>query len=97
MGAFLLAGGAPGKRYVLPNSRVMIHQPLGGFQGQASDIQIHAQEILTIKQRLNNLLAEHTGQPLEIIEQDTDRDNFMSAEQAVEYGLVDAVMSKRND
>ncbi|MEJ2763297.1 ATP-dependent Clp endopeptidase proteolytic subunit ClpP [Photobacterium sp. MCCC 1A19761] len=96
MGAFLLAGGAPGKRFCLPNSRVMIHQPLGGFQGQASDIQIHAQEILTIKQKLNNLLAEHTGQPLEIIERDTDRDNFMSAEQAVEYGLVDAVLSKRD-
>ena len=95
MGAFLLAGGAPGKRYVLPNSRVMIHQPLGGFQGQASDIQIHAQEILTIKQKLNNLLAEHTGQPLEVIERDTDRDNFMSAEQAVEYGIVDAVLSHR--
>ena len=96
MGAFLLAGGAQGKRYCLPNSRVMIHQPLGGFQGQASDIQIHAQEILTIKQRLNGLLAEHTGQPLEIIERDTDRDNFMSADQAVEYGLVDSVLSKRD-
>ncbi len=96
MGAFLLAGGAQGKRYCLPNSRVMIHQPLGGFQGQASDIQIHAQEILTIKKRLNTLLAEHTGQPMEIIERDTDRDNFMSAEQAVEYGLVDAVLSKRD-
>ena len=96
MGAFLLAGGAQGKRYCLPNSRVMIHQPLGGFQGQASDIQIHAQEILTIKQRLNGLLAEHTGQPLEIIESDTDRDNFMSADQAVEYGLVDSVLSKRD-
>ncbi|HCG7040218.1 TPA: ATP-dependent Clp endopeptidase proteolytic subunit ClpP [Vibrio parahaemolyticus] len=95
MGAFLLAGGAAGKRYALPNSRVMIHQPLGGFQGQASDIQIHAQEILTIKQKLNNLLAEHTGQPLEVIERDTDRDNFMSAEQAVEYGIVDAVLSHR--
>ncbi|EIK4810187.1 ATP-dependent Clp endopeptidase proteolytic subunit ClpP [Vibrio parahaemolyticus] len=95
MGAFLLAGGAAGKRYVLPNSRVMIHQPLGGFQGQASDIQIHAQEILTIKQKLNNLLAEHTGQPIEVIERDTDRDNFMSAEQAVEYGIVDAVLSHR--
>ncbi|KOO08569.1 ATP-dependent Clp endopeptidase proteolytic subunit ClpP [Vibrio hepatarius] len=95
MGAFLLAGGAPGKRYVLPNSRVMIHQPLGGFQGQASDIQIHAQEILTIKQKLNKLLAEHTGQPLEVIERDTDRDNFMAAEQAVEYGLVDAVLTHR--
>ncbi|MGF1689453.1 ATP-dependent Clp endopeptidase proteolytic subunit ClpP [Photobacterium japonica] len=96
MGAFLLAGGAKGKRYCLPNSRVMIHQPLGGFQGQASDIQIHAQEILTIKQRLNGLLAEHTGQPLEVVERDTDRDNFMSADQAVEYGLVDAVLSQRN-
>ncbi|BBM65258.1 MULTISPECIES: ATP-dependent Clp endopeptidase proteolytic subunit ClpP [Vibrio] len=97
MGAFLLAGGAPGKRYVLPNSRVMIHQPLGGFQGQASDIQIHAQEILTIKQKLNKLLAEHTGQPLEVIERDTDRDNFMSADQAVEYGIVDAVLSRRGE
>ncbi|EGA69713.1 ATP-dependent Clp protease proteolytic subunit [Vibrio sinaloensis DSM 21326] len=97
MGAFLLAGGAPGKRYVLPNSRVMIHQPLGGFQGQASDIQIHAQEILTIKQKLNKLLAEHTGQPLEVIERDTDRDNFMAADQAVEYGLVDAVLSHRGE
>ncbi len=97
MGAFLLAGGAPGKRYALPNSRVMIHQPLGGFQGQASDIQIHAQEILTIKQKLNKLLAEHTGQPLEVIERDTDRDNFMSGEQAVEYGIVDAVLSRRGE
>lgn len=97
MGAFLLAGGAPGKRYVLPNSRVMIHQPLGGFQGQASDIQIHAQEILTIKQKLNKLLAEHTGQPLEVIERDTDRDNFMSSDQAVEYGIVDAVLSHRGE
>lgn len=97
MGAFLLAGGAPGKRYVLPNSRVMIHQPLGGFQGQASDIQIHAQEILTIKNKLNRLLAEHTGQPIEVIERDTDRDNFMSAAQAVEYGLVDAVLKHRGE
>ncbi|GLT19761.1 ATP-dependent Clp protease proteolytic subunit [Vibrio zhanjiangensis] len=97
MGAFLLAGGAPGKRYVLPNSRVMIHQPLGGFQGQASDIQIHAQEILTIKQKLNKLLAEHTGQPLDIIERDTDRDNFMAAQQAVDYGLVDAVLTHRSE
>ncbi|MDN3614477.1 ATP-dependent Clp endopeptidase proteolytic subunit ClpP [Vibrio gallaecicus] len=95
MGAFLLAGGTPGKRHVLPNSRVMIHQPLGGFQGQASDIQIHAQEILTIKKKLNKLLAEHTGQPLEVVEQDTDRDNFMSADQAVEYGLVDSVLNHR--
>ncbi|MDX1303700.1 ATP-dependent Clp endopeptidase proteolytic subunit ClpP [Photobacterium sp.] len=96
MGAFLLAGGAAGKRYCLPSARVMIHQPLGGFQGQASDIQIHAQEILTIKHKLNTLLANHTGQPLEVVERDTDRDNFMSAEQAVEYGLVDAVLTQRD-
>ena len=96
MGAFLLAGGAKEKRFVLPHSRVMIHQPLGGFQGQASDIQIHAMEILKIKQTLNERLAFHTGQPLERIERDTDRDNFMSAEQAVEYGIVDAVLSKRD-
>ncbi|WP_163932639.1 ATP-dependent Clp endopeptidase proteolytic subunit ClpP [Paraferrimonas sp. SM1919] len=95
MGAFLLAGGAKGKRYVQPNARVMIHQPLGGFQGQASDIAIHAQEILGIKQRLNETLAQHTGQPLEVIEKDTDRDNFMSAEQAVEYGLVDSILASR--
>ncbi|WP_217542235.1 ATP-dependent Clp endopeptidase proteolytic subunit ClpP [Vibrio metschnikovii] len=97
MGAFLLAGGAPGKRYVLPNSRVMIHQPLGGFQGQASDIQIHAQEILSIKNKLNTLLAEHTGQPLDVIERDTDRDNFMSAQQAVDYGIVDAILTYRGE
>ncbi|NNN83562.1 ATP-dependent Clp endopeptidase proteolytic subunit ClpP [Vibrio sp. A8-1] len=97
MGAFLLAGGAPGKRYVLPNSRVMIHQPLGGFQGQASDIQIHAQEILSIKNKLNMLLAEHTGQPLDVIERDTDRDNFMSAQQAVDYGIVDAILTHRGE
>jgi len=96
MGAFLLAGGAQGKRFCLPNSRVMIHQPLGGFRGQASDIQIHAKEILEIKQRLNGLLAEHTGQPLEVIERDTDRDNFMSADEAVKYGLVDAVLTQRD-
>ncbi|MEZ7861400.1 MAG: ATP-dependent Clp endopeptidase proteolytic subunit ClpP [Aeromonadaceae bacterium] len=96
MGAFLLAGGAKEKRFVLPHSRVMIHQPLGGFQGQASDIQIHAMEILKIKQTLNERLAFHTGQPLERIERDTDRDNFMSADQAVEYGIVDAVLSKRD-
>lgn len=96
MGAFLLAGGEKGKRHCLPNSRVMIHQPLGGFQGQASDIAIHAQEILGIKNKLNQMLAEHTGQPLEVIERDTDRDNFMSATQAVEYGLVDSVMTKRS-
>jgi ATP-dependent Clp protease protease subunit len=97
MGAFLLAGGAPGKRYVLPSARVMIHQPLGGFQGQASDIQIHAQEILTIKEKLNRLLASHTGQPLEVVERDTDRDNFMSAQQAVDYGLVDAILTHRGE
>lgn len=96
MGAFLLAGGAEGKRFVLPNSRVMIHQPLGGFQGQASDIQIHAKEILYIKEKLNRLLAKHTGQELSIIERDTDRDNFMSADQAKEYGLVDEVLFKRD-
>ncbi|ANS84956.1 ATP-dependent Clp endopeptidase proteolytic subunit ClpP [Vibrio scophthalmi] len=95
MGAFLLAGGAKGKRFALPNSRVMIHQPLGGFQGQASDIQIHAQEILSIKEKLNNLLAEHTGQPMDIIERDTDRDNFMSAAQAAEYGIIDQVLTHR--
>lgn len=95
MGAFLLTAGAAGKRFVLPNSRVMIHQPLGGFQGQASDIQIHAQEILTIKQRLNSIMAQHTGQPLDVIERDTDRDNFMSATQAVEYGLVDSILERR--
>lgn len=96
MGSFLLAAGAKGKRFCLPNARVMIHQPLGGFQGQASDIQIHAQEIIKTKQHMNELLAHHTGQPLEVIERDTDRDYFMSAEAAVEYGLVDGVMSKRD-
>ena len=95
MGAFLLAGGAPGKRHCLPNSRMMIHQPLGGFQGQASDIDIHAKEILNIRLRLNSLLAHHTGQTLETIERDTERDNFMSAERAAEYGLIDSVFSKR--
>ncbi len=95
MGALLLAGGAAEKRYCLPNSRVMIHQPLGGFQGQASDIDIHAREILSIRERLNKILAHHTGQSLEKIQQDTDRDNFLSAEDAAEYGLVDQVLSKR--
>ncbi|EOD54512.1 ATP-dependent Clp endopeptidase proteolytic subunit ClpP [Aeromonas molluscorum] len=95
MGAFLLAGGAKGKRFCLPNARVMIHQPLGGFQGQASDIQIHAQEILKIKNTLNERLAFHTGQDMATIERDTDRDNFMSAEQAVAYGLVDGVFNQR--
>ncbi|MCY1406322.1 ATP-dependent Clp protease proteolytic subunit [compost metagenome] len=95
MGAFLLAGGAKGKRFCLPNSRVMIHQPLGGFQGQASDIDIHAKEILSIRSRLNELLAFHTGQSIEQIEQDTNRDNFMSAQRAAEYGLIDSVLEKR--
>ena len=95
IGAFLLAGGAAGKRAALPNARVMIHQPLGGFRGQASDIQIHAQEILKIKQTLNERLAFHTGQSIERIEKDTDRDNFMSAEEAKAYGLVDDVLIKR--
>lgn len=97
MGAFLLAAGAKGKRYALPNSRVMIHQPMGGFQGQASDIEIHAKEILYLRSRLNSLLSQHTGQPLEVIERDTDRDFFMSAEAAVQYGLVDKVLAKRSD
>src|SRR5690554_5412784 len=96
MGAFLLAGGAKGKRFCLPNSRVMIHKPLGGFQGQASDFEIHAKEILYIKDRLNQMLAEHTGQDIEVIAKDTDRDNFMSAERAVEYGLIDSILSKRD-
>ena len=95
MGAFLLTAGAKGKRYCLPNSRVMIHQPLGGFQGQASDIEIHAKEILYLKDKLNGMLAKHTGQPIDVIERDTDRDNFMSAEQAVNYGLIDKVLANR--
>lgn len=95
MGAFLLAAGQKGKRYCLPNARVMIHQPLGGYQGQASDIQIHAQEMLKVKQKMNELLAFHTGRPIEEIEKDTDRDNFMSADQALEYGLVDALFNQR--
>ena len=95
MGSFLLTAGAKGKRYCLPNSRVMIHQPLGGFRGQASDIAIHAQEILKIRHRLNECLAFHTGQPIERIEKDTDRDNFMGAEDAKQYGLIDAVIEKR--
>jgi ATP-dependent Clp protease protease subunit len=96
MGALILAGGAKGKRHVLPNSRVMIHQPHGGAQGQASDIEIQAKEIVKTKQRLNEILAYHTGQPLEVVARDTDRDNFMSAEEAVAYGLVDSVISKRS-
>ena len=95
MGSFLLAAGEKGKRFCLPNSRVMIHQPMGGFRGQASDIEIHAREILYLKQRLNQLLAQHTGQSIEAIERDTDRDNFLSAEDAAKYGLVDQVLEKR--
>ncbi|MGX2041410.1 ATP-dependent Clp endopeptidase proteolytic subunit ClpP [Methylocaldum sp. MU1018] len=95
MGALLLAGGAPGKRYCLPHSRVMIHQPLGGFQGQASDIDIHAREILATRDKLNRILSKHTGQPLEKIQVDTDRDNFMSGEDAVQYGLIDKVLANR--
>ncbi|MGB0206002.1 MAG: ATP-dependent Clp endopeptidase proteolytic subunit ClpP [Neptuniibacter sp.] len=96
MGAFLLAGGAKGKRFSLPNSRVMIHQPLGGYQGQATDIEIHTKEILSIRHKLNSLLAEHTGQSLETIQQDTDRDNFMVPEAAKEYGLIDDVINSRS-
>jgi ATP-dependent Clp protease, protease subunit len=95
MGAFLLAAGAKGKRYCLPNSRVMIHQPSGGFSGQASDIEIHAKEVLYLKKKLNEMMAEHTGQPIEVIERDTDRDNFMGAEDAVKYGLIDRVLKSR--
>ncbi|MEO6986010.1 MAG: ATP-dependent Clp endopeptidase proteolytic subunit ClpP [Paralcaligenes sp.] len=97
MGAFLLAAGAKGKRYTLPNSRMMIHQPSGGTHGQASDIQIQAREILSLRERLNRILSKHTGQPLERIEVDTERDNFMSAEDAVSYGLVDKVLVSRAD
>jgi ATP-dependent Clp protease protease subunit len=97
MGALLLTAGTKGKRYTLPNSRVMIHQPLGGFSGQASDIDIHAREILTIREKLNEIMARHTGQPLERIARDTDRDNFMSANAARDYGLVDAVLERRPD
>ena len=95
MGAVLLAGGAAGKRYALPNSRVMIHQPLGGMQGQAVDMEIHAREILKIRERLNAMLSLHSGQPIERIKNDTDRDNFMSAEQAREYGLIDSLLQSR--
>lgn len=95
MGAFLLSAGAKGKRACLPNSRVMIHQPMGGFQGQASDIEIHAREILTLRAKLNTIMSHHTGQPIETIERDTDRDNFLSAEQAREYGIIDKVLTTR--
>ena len=95
MGAFLLSGGTKGKRLILPNARTMIHQPSGGAQGQATDIEIQAKEILFLRERLNRMLAEHTGQTMEVIERDTERDRFMSAEQSVEYGLVDQVLTAR--
>ena len=97
MGAFLLTAGAKGKRFSLPNSRIMIHQPLGGYQGQATDIEIHAREILSLRAKLNEMLAKHTGQSIEAIEKDTDRDNFMSADEAQAYGLVDKVLTRRAD
>ena len=97
MGALLLTAGATGKRFCLPNSRVMIHQPMGGFQGQASDIEIHAKEILFLKGKLNEIMAKHTGQKIETVEKDTDRDNFLSADQAVAYGLVDKVLVSRTE
>jgi ATP-dependent Clp protease protease subunit len=97
MGSLLLAGGAAGKRYSLPSSRVMIHQPLGGFQGQASDIAIHAEETLKVKAKLNEILSKHTGQSVEAIAKDTDRDNFMSAKEAVKYGLVDKILLERDN
>jgi ATP-dependent Clp protease protease subunit len=97
MGAVLLAGGASGKRFCLPHSRVMIHQPLGGFQGQATDIEIHTREILDARDRLNRILAHHTGQPIDKIREDTDRDNFMSGETAVAYGIIDKVLEKRTE
>lgn len=96
MGALLLAGGAGGKRYCLPHSRMMIHQPLGGFQGQATDIDIHAKEILLVRERLNRILSRHTGQPMEQVEKDTDRDNFMGGQEARDYGLVDEVLTERS-
>lgn len=97
MGAFLLAGGTKGKRYCLPNSRVMIHQPLGGFQGQASDFEIHARQILDIKEKMNRMLAENTGKDYEQVAKDTDRDYFMSAQQSVDYGVVDGILTSRGD
>ncbi|WP_289031102.1 ATP-dependent Clp endopeptidase proteolytic subunit ClpP [uncultured Paraglaciecola sp.] len=97
MGAFLLSAGEKGKRYCLPNSRVMIHQPLGGFQGQASDFEIHAKEILSIKEKMNRLMAKHTGKDYETVARDTDRDNFLSADEAMEYGLIDQVLASRPD
>ena len=97
MGAFLLCAGAKGKRFCLPNSRVMIHQPSGGFSGQASDIEIHAKEVLYLKRKLNEMMSQKTGQPIEVIERDTDRDNFMGAEDAVKYGLIDRVLKNRTE
>ncbi|MCB1752791.1 MAG: ATP-dependent Clp endopeptidase proteolytic subunit ClpP [Gammaproteobacteria bacterium] len=97
MGALLLAGGSAGKRFCLPHSRMMIHQPLGGYQGQATDIEIHAKEILLIRDRLNQIMSKHTGRPLDQVENDTERDNFMSGEEAVKYGLIDRVLEYRSD
>jgi ATP-dependent Clp protease protease subunit len=97
MGALLLCAGAAGKRFCLPNSRVMIHQPMGGFQGQASDIEIHAKEILFLREKLNQIMAKHTGKPVEAIAKDTDRDNFLSAEEAMKYGLVDRILTSRTE
>ncbi|HLR61264.1 MAG TPA: ATP-dependent Clp endopeptidase proteolytic subunit ClpP [Lentibacillus sp.] len=97
MGAFLLAAGEKGKRYALPNSEVMIHQPLGGTQGQASDIEIHARRIIEMREKMNRILSERTGQPMEVVERDTDRDNFMSAEKSVEYGLIDKILERNSD
>lgn len=97
MGAFLLAAGEKGKRYSLPNSEVMIHQPLGGTQGQATDIEIHARRIIEMKKKMNEILAERTGQPLEVVERDTERDNFMTAERAVDYGLIDKILTRNTD
>ncbi len=97
MGALLLAGGAKGKRYALPHSRVMVHQPSGGYQGQVTDIHIHAQEVLELKRRLNHIMAKHTGQTVERIERDLERDNFMSADEAVEYGIIDTVLAERKE
>jgi ATP-dependent Clp protease protease subunit len=97
MGAVLLAGGMKGKRYCLPHARIMIHQPLGGFQGQAADMEIHAREMLEVRDRLNHVLAKHTGQPVEKIKKDTDRDNFMAWKEAVEYGIIDKVLEKRGE
>ncbi len=94
MGAFILSGGAKGKRFALPNSEIMIHQPLGGARGQATDIQIQAEQILKIKKKINHMLSENTGKPLDVIQNDTERDNYMSADEAKEYGLIDAVISK---